>query len=340
MNKLRRWAAVSVLLTVSALAALPTYCQEARTPDVIFVPTEQAVVDEMLRMAKVSKNSVVYDLGCGDGRIVITAARHYGARGVGIDIDPERIRNMHYGGGAGAHRNPPPAFHSTQTCVSRCCLCAASVDRRWILVYYNYQSRRALTEQRMLETARALTLVVDRELASIQASLSVLATSTSLVSGDLPAFYHRAQVVLESHPDSHIILSDATAQQILNTVLPFGAPLPKRSTPDTVCQVYATGRPLITDVYKSAVAGHFRIFVEVPVFRDGRVVYDLAMIVFPDRFGTVLSQQHLPPEWVGSILDSNQVVVTRTRLAEKFVGRQAGPVARQSRPCRGLRDDA
>lgn len=92
MNKLRRWAAGSVLLTVSAIAALPTYCQEARTPDVIFVPTEQAVVDEMLRMAKVSKNSVVYDLGCGDGRIVITAATRFGAHGVGIDIDPERIR--------------------------------------------------------------------------------------------------------------------------------------------------------------------------------------------------------------------------------------------------------
>jgi SAM-dependent methyltransferase len=339
MNKLRRWAAVSVLLTVSALAALPTYCQEARTPDVIFVPTEQAVVDEMLRMAKVSKNSVVYDLGCGDGRIVITAARHYGARGVGIDIDPERIRNMHYGGGAGAHRNPPPAFHSTQTCVSRCCLCAAGVDRRWILVYYNYQSRRALTEQRMLETARALTLVVDRELASIQASLSVLATSTSLVSGDLPAFYHRVQVVLEAYPDAHINLADATGQELLNTALPFGAPLPQRNTQDAR-KLFATGRPLVTSVFRGAVTGKLAISVDVPVFRDGRVVYDLAMIVFPDRFGTVLSQQHLPPEWVGSILDSNQVVVTRTRLAEKFVGRQAGPVARQSRPCRGLRDDA
>ena len=61
------------------------------------------------------------------------------------------------------------------------------------LVYYNYQSRRALTEQRMLETARALTMVVDRELANMQASLSVLATSPSLVSGDLPAFYRQAQ---------------------------------------------------------------------------------------------------------------------------------------------------
>ncbi len=91
MNKLRRWAALVVVI-VSALLALPIYGQQARTPDVIFVPTEPAVVDEMLRMAKVSKNSVVYDLGCGDGRIVITAATRYGARGVGIDIDPERIR--------------------------------------------------------------------------------------------------------------------------------------------------------------------------------------------------------------------------------------------------------
>lgn len=92
MNEWRRWTTVSILLTVSVLTAAPGYCQDARTPDVIFVPTEQAVVDEMLRMAKVSKDSVVYDLGCGDGRIVITAARQYGARGVGIDIDPERIR--------------------------------------------------------------------------------------------------------------------------------------------------------------------------------------------------------------------------------------------------------
>jgi SAM-dependent methyltransferase len=92
MNKLRRWTTVSILVTVSALAAAPGYPQDTRTPDVIFVPTEQAAVDEMLRMAKLSKDSVVYDLGCGDGRIVITAATHYGARGVGIDIDPERIR--------------------------------------------------------------------------------------------------------------------------------------------------------------------------------------------------------------------------------------------------------
>jgi cyclopropane fatty-acyl-phospholipid synthase-like methyltransferase len=52
----------------------------------------QAVVDAMLKMAHVTARDVVYDLGCGDGRIVITAAKTYGARGVGIDIDPDRIR--------------------------------------------------------------------------------------------------------------------------------------------------------------------------------------------------------------------------------------------------------
>ncbi len=64
---------------------------ELRGPDVIFVPTPNDIVDTMLRMAAVSKKDTVYDLGCGDGRIVITAAQKYGARGVGVDIDPDRV---------------------------------------------------------------------------------------------------------------------------------------------------------------------------------------------------------------------------------------------------------
>ena len=85
-------------LAILALSAAPGAAQQAaqqtplRTPDVIFVPTPQEVVDAMLKLAKVTKNDVVYDLGSGDGRIPITAAREYGARAVGIDIDPVRVR--------------------------------------------------------------------------------------------------------------------------------------------------------------------------------------------------------------------------------------------------------
>ena len=77
-----------IILAQAAPAAAPT----RRSPDVIFVPTPNEVVDKMLEMAKVTAKDTVYDLGCGDGRIVITAAQKYGARAVGIDIDPKRIQ--------------------------------------------------------------------------------------------------------------------------------------------------------------------------------------------------------------------------------------------------------
>jgi ribosomal protein L11 methylase PrmA len=87
-----------VLVATMAVASIPgasiAVAQEtpARRPDVIYVPTPEAVVEAMLQVANVSKNDIVYDLGCGDGRIPVTAARKYGARGVGIDIDPQRIK--------------------------------------------------------------------------------------------------------------------------------------------------------------------------------------------------------------------------------------------------------
>ena len=59
--------------------------------DVPYVPTPQRVVDGMLALAEVGEDDVVYDLGCGDGRIVITAAKKYGASGIGVDLNPERI---------------------------------------------------------------------------------------------------------------------------------------------------------------------------------------------------------------------------------------------------------
>jgi tRNA A58 N-methylase Trm61 len=93
-----------VALSIATLAAAgpltetaprPVAAQQAgtlRTPDVIYVPTPQDVVEVMLQRANVTSKDFVYDLGSGDGRIPITAAQKYGARGVGIDIDPQRIQ--------------------------------------------------------------------------------------------------------------------------------------------------------------------------------------------------------------------------------------------------------
>lgn len=76
------------------LPASHACAQTTETPpklDVPYVPTPQVVVDKMLKMARVRRGDMLYDLGCGDGRIVVTAAKNHGARGVGIDIDPRRI---------------------------------------------------------------------------------------------------------------------------------------------------------------------------------------------------------------------------------------------------------
>jgi SAM-dependent methyltransferase len=81
-------ATAAGLLPASSLLAQPTV---APSLDVPFVPTPQEVVERMLSIAKVGKNDVLFDLGCGDGRIVVTAAKEHGARGTGIDLDPERI---------------------------------------------------------------------------------------------------------------------------------------------------------------------------------------------------------------------------------------------------------
>jgi len=95
---MKRWL-LPVLLFLPAGLLGQLYLQE-KPFDVPYVPSKPEVVAAMLRMAKVTKDDVLYDLGCGDGRIVITAAQLYGTRGVGIDIDPERIRESKENAGA------------------------------------------------------------------------------------------------------------------------------------------------------------------------------------------------------------------------------------------------
>ncbi|GBD35093.1 Ribosomal protein L11 methyltransferase [bacterium HR36] len=93
-TKLVRWTRVLATAGLGLALAILLSCAsgQERWPDVIFVPTPQPVVERMLELAKVTKNDVVYDLGCGDGRIVVTAAKKYGCKAVGFDIDPQRVK--------------------------------------------------------------------------------------------------------------------------------------------------------------------------------------------------------------------------------------------------------
>lgn len=95
---MRRTLLMVVLVQLLALSALvsPLAAQKkkakAAEPDVVYVPTPHDVVARMLELARVTKNDVLYDLGCGDGRIVVMAAKKYGCKATGFDIDPERVK--------------------------------------------------------------------------------------------------------------------------------------------------------------------------------------------------------------------------------------------------------
>ena len=92
MRSARRFSLVTVFLAACLTQVFGQDAQPKKEKDVPYVPTREEVVNGMLKLADVKRGDVLYDLGCGDGRIVVTAAQKFGTRGVGIDIDPQRIK--------------------------------------------------------------------------------------------------------------------------------------------------------------------------------------------------------------------------------------------------------
>ena len=89
---IKRMAIATVRAGKQTVIDLRPGSKDGSSSQVIYVPTDQKVVEKMLALARVTKDDVVFDLGCGDGRVVVTAASKYGAHGVGVDIDPRRVK--------------------------------------------------------------------------------------------------------------------------------------------------------------------------------------------------------------------------------------------------------
>jgi len=201
------------------------------------------------------------------------------------------------------------------SCLGPVCLSSA------YLVHYSYRNRVALLEQNMLTAANILSVALDRDMAIIQASLEALASSPAIASGNMSAFYAQAQDVISKFPGSDIILADPDGQQIVNSYLPFGSSLPKRNPRDTVNRVFETGRPGISNVFKGALTGRYLLGVDVPVFQDSKIRYELAMTLPVDHLSTLFRSRALPQEWLITILDCNRVVAARSSSQEVYVGK-------------------
>lgn len=195
-----------------------------------------------------------------------------------------------------------------------------------VLVFQYFQTEREGFQQELLKTARALTLAVDRELASTEVALQTLATSQALARGDLAAFYRRSQALLEVYPADNIVLTDLQGRQLVNLKRPFGDPLPAIANPDLVRHVVSTRKPAISGLFRGNVMQRQVVAYGIPVFQDGQMAYVLVMARFPERIGKILSDQNFPNGWIAGIFDAENTIVARTLNPERLIGQKISPV--------------
>ena len=193
------------------------------------------------------------------------------------------------------------------------------------LLGLEHSRERELLEHDSIAVARAMAHAIDREIVTISSAAQVLATSQRARAGDLAGFYLQAEEVVSLGLGLNVVLSTADGQQLLNTLRPRGAPLPRHGNPAQLRKVFETGRPVVSDLYTGGVLGRPVLSIDVPVMRDGRVVYDLSIGERPERFASILLQQNLPPGWIGAVFDTNGAIVARTHGHQRFVGSKGAP---------------
>jgi two-component system sensor histidine kinase/response regulator len=208
------------------------------------------------------------------------------------------------------------------TCLVIGCVLPAALGSVFLFTI-SYQQQRTILERNTIATARALMQAIDAELFGVQSALQVLASSQRLASGDLFSFYRKASEALPNMGGNYIVVTDSTGQQRLNTLKPFGDPLPQLPLSAKVRRVFENGQPAISDFFAAADIGQSAITLEVPVFSNGKVIYSLAMGIFADRLDDILRRQNLPPDWITAIFDSSGTIAARTHKPEQYVGGKA-----------------
>ena len=204
------------------------------------------------------------------------------------------------------------------------CILPAVIVTTFIILR-SFTQERAGIERDLAGTARALDQAVDAELKGTRSALLVLAMSPHLASRDLAKFYGDARKLVEALNVDNVVLSDLDGQQLINTLLPYGASLPRHGGREQLQRVIETRQPIISDLFIGAATGKPMIIIEAPVMLDGNPRYSLAVGMFPERLSAILRRQKMPSDWVAVIVDNSETIVARTVGGDEFVGKKVSP---------------
>ena len=196
-------------------------------------------------------------------------------------------------------------------------LVPALLSMGFLLAGADRESRGQLYQQ-LVTTARALNGAVDRQAAVGVSVAETLATDQALINGDWAAFHARARRAMESRA-GWIVLADADGQQVVNTLRPYGEPLPRIKRTREEANAFSAGRSKVSDLLEGPVAGKPVITVGTPITVKGKF-YVLSYVVDAASFTSVFRQQRVPDRWVATLLDNHRRVIARSRLNEKFTG--------------------
>jgi PAS domain S-box-containing protein len=188
---------------------------------------------------------------------------------------------------------------------------------------------RAALEQRMVQMADALREDIDRDIDRRITMLTVLATSPALAQGDYGTFHRHASNAIPKN--AVVSLVDASMQQLVNTFVPYGTPLPLTGDPDSVRWIFEMKRPLVTDYFIGRVSRRPVFNIDTPVFVDGQVRYALLLGLDPRVLLPILEEEKLPREWVTTVADRNGVVLARRWSHDQSVGTRLSGELRQHR---------
>jgi diguanylate cyclase (GGDEF)-like protein len=194
-----------------------------------------------------------------------------------------------------------------------------------IVVYEDHLQREGNVGRETQLRAKGLMATVDRDLARVEASLTVLAASGRLSITDLSAFRER----LRNTPGSLVILNyrliDRNGRELINTVVPEGDPMPTASPPPGLDRVFAAGEPVVSTLYEGPVHHQAVIALSVPVRRNGDIVLALTAELSPAQLGGLLVKEPLPSNWIAVLIDSEGTVIARSRSSWRFTGTKIGP---------------
>lgn len=189
------------------------------------------------------------------------------------------------------------------------------------IALWNYQ--RSEVNRSLQETARALAIAVDRELASFATTLEALAASREISDGMLHEFYEECQRVLPTQPGWRtILLLRPTGEHVLNLMIPFGDPLPSVGDREHLRRVAQTRQPALSDLFIGNISKLPTIDVAVPVIRDGRIVYILAVGLTPAAFDDILQAQNVRADGIAAIFDAEDRFVARSRESDQYIGQR------------------